>query len=165
MDLDDEKWLDDRPRRLVRSRTDKLIFGVCGGIGDYYRIEPIWVRLVFIFLSVTSAFVLGPILYIALAILMPKVETEEGPADLKKNIKELAHEVGHKAEQLRRDIDEPRLSRRRTVLGLGIIIVGIIAFFNEIFPNFWIGWKVLWPIIIMLIGLSFISDSRPGRRG
>ena len=33
------------PKRLYRSRTNKIIAGVCGGIGEYFNIDPIIVRI------------------------------------------------------------------------------------------------------------------------
>ncbi|HZD70817.1 MAG TPA: PspC domain-containing protein [Actinomycetes bacterium] len=38
----------DRPRRLYRSRSDRLIAGVCGGIAEYFGWDPTLVRLVFV---------------------------------------------------------------------------------------------------------------------
>ncbi len=55
--------------KLRRSRSDKLIGGVCGGIGEYFNVDPIIVRLVFIFfmfLSVTATSIIYVVLWIAL---------------------------------------------------------------------------------------------------
>ena len=35
-------------KRLYRSRVDSKIAGVCGGLGEYFDIDPVWVRLLFI---------------------------------------------------------------------------------------------------------------------
>lgn len=123
--------------KIYRSRTDRIVFGVCGGIAEYYQIESLWVRVIFIFLGITGA--IGFLLYLSLALLMPlapldsqgKEEQKQTPADL---------------------------SRRLNFLGLVIILIGIIAFFNALFPQFWLGWKIIWPVAIILIGLSFISE-------
>lgn len=37
-------------KRLYRSRTDRIIAGICGGLAQYFSIDPIWTRLVFILL-------------------------------------------------------------------------------------------------------------------
>ena len=56
-------------KRLCKSRTDKMIAGVCGGIANYLSCDPTIVRLI------TAALVLfvgsGLILYIIAAIVMP----------------------------------------------------------------------------------------------
>ena len=35
-------------KKLWRSRQDRKIAGVCGGLGDYFRLDPLWIRLLFI---------------------------------------------------------------------------------------------------------------------
>jgi phage shock protein C len=35
-------------QRLYRSRKDRLIAGICGGLATYYNIDPTWVRLFFV---------------------------------------------------------------------------------------------------------------------
>lgn len=36
------------PKKLYRSRTNKMIAGVCAGLADYFEIDPTWVRLLFV---------------------------------------------------------------------------------------------------------------------
>jgi len=57
-------------KKLYRSNTDKMIAGVCGGLGHYFGVDPTLVRLIFallVFFGVGS----GLVLYIILAIVMP----------------------------------------------------------------------------------------------
>lgn len=35
-------------KRLYRSRTDKMVGGVCGGIGEYFNVDPTIIRLLWI---------------------------------------------------------------------------------------------------------------------
>ena len=35
-------------KRLYRSRRDRMIAGVCGGLANYFGIDPTWVRLIFL---------------------------------------------------------------------------------------------------------------------
>jgi phage shock protein C len=37
-------------KRLYRSRKDRMIAGVCGGLANYFGIDPTWVRLLFVLL-------------------------------------------------------------------------------------------------------------------
>jgi len=37
-------------KKLYRSKTDKVIAGVCGGLGDYFEIDPVLVRLLWVLL-------------------------------------------------------------------------------------------------------------------
>jgi phage shock protein C len=64
--------------RLVRTRADKKIAGVCGGIGAYVQIDPVIVRLLFVMAGLASIGIML-ILYIVLAIVLP-LEPEQTPA-------------------------------------------------------------------------------------
>ncbi len=56
-------------RRLYRSRTQRMIGGVCGGLGEYFDIDPTIVRLLF----VVTALAGGPglLAYIIMLIVVP----------------------------------------------------------------------------------------------
>jgi len=41
-------------KRLTRSKKDRMLFGVCGGIGDYFDIDPVIIRIIFIILLFTG---------------------------------------------------------------------------------------------------------------
>ena len=58
-------------RRLQKSKN-RMILGVAGGIADYFRIDPVIVRVIFILLVFANG--LGVLLYILLALLLPKAE-------------------------------------------------------------------------------------------
>ncbi|MCH8568048.1 MAG: PspC domain-containing protein [Balneolales bacterium] len=57
--------------KLRKSTTDKVIFGVCGGLAEYFSFDPTIVRLIFV---ATAILAIGsPVLiYLVLAIAMPK---------------------------------------------------------------------------------------------
>ena len=59
-------------RQLFRSRSNRMIGGVCAGIGDFFGIDPTIVRLLFVF---TAIFGYGIILlvYLALFLVVPEV--------------------------------------------------------------------------------------------
>ncbi len=63
--------MNDTPnKRLYRSRTERQIAGVCGGLGNYLGIDPTVVRLLFI---LGLVFVGGTLLaYLVLAIVIPE---------------------------------------------------------------------------------------------
>ncbi len=59
-------------RRLKRSRTDRKIAGVCGGIAEYLDMDPTVIRAGYVLLSLISAAFPGLFVYIVLAVLMPE---------------------------------------------------------------------------------------------
>ncbi len=58
-------------RKLVRSRENKMICGVCGGIGEYLNIDPTLVRLLWAICSVASVG-MGLLVYFVAAVVMPE---------------------------------------------------------------------------------------------
>jgi phage shock protein PspC (stress-responsive transcriptional regulator) len=56
-------------KKLQRS-LDSKIFGVCGGLGEYFDIDPTIIRIIFLVALVT--FGSGLLLYLILALVMPK---------------------------------------------------------------------------------------------
>lgn len=58
-------------KRLVKSQTDRKIAGVCGGIAEYFNVDPTLVRVVWAVLSCVGG--AGLIAYIACAVIMPEV--------------------------------------------------------------------------------------------
>lgn len=59
----------DRP--LTRSRSDKMLLGVCGGIAKWLGWDPTLVRVGYVLISVCSAAFPGIFVYLVLAIVMP----------------------------------------------------------------------------------------------
>ncbi|MBS1612997.1 MAG: PspC domain-containing protein [Bacteroidetes bacterium] len=59
-------------KRLMKS-TDKKLFGVCGGLGEYFGIDPTIIRLLFI--AAFFGFGTGFLVYLVLAIVMPSPNT------------------------------------------------------------------------------------------
>jgi phage shock protein C len=57
-------------RQLTRSQTDRRIGGVCGGIAEYFDIDPTLVRIAFVAAALLSG--VGILLYIVLWIVLPK---------------------------------------------------------------------------------------------
>ncbi|MDO4453849.1 MAG: PspC domain-containing protein [Eubacteriales bacterium] len=56
------------PKRLYKSNTNKIICGVCGGIGEYFGIDPTLIRLALVLFSFTGSSIVA---YIVAAIIMP----------------------------------------------------------------------------------------------
>lgn len=59
-------------RRLYKSRTNRQISGVCGGIGEYFNIDPVIIRLLVVVFTLAGG--AGLIAYIIAAIIIPEPE-------------------------------------------------------------------------------------------
>ena len=59
-------------KRLYRSDSNKVFAGIFGGLGEYFEVDPVMLRLGFVFLVICTAFVPGIIAYILAAFIVPK---------------------------------------------------------------------------------------------
>ncbi|MBC8525300.1 MAG: PspC domain-containing protein [Candidatus Cloacimonetes bacterium] len=57
-------------KKLTLSKEDRVILGVCGGLAEYYEIDPILIRVIFVFMILSIGF--GILLYLLLALVIPK---------------------------------------------------------------------------------------------
>ncbi|WP_230207951.1 PspC domain-containing protein [Microlunatus sp. Gsoil 973] len=73
-----------RPRRLRRSRNDRWIGGVCGGIAEYLNMDPTLVRVAVVIIALVTAAVPVIAIYLLMMLLIPEAEPREpgsiGPA-------------------------------------------------------------------------------------
>ncbi|WP_124066712.1 PspC domain-containing protein [Clostridium sp. E02] len=56
-------------KKLYRSDSDKMLCGVCGGIGEYFDLDPTLIRLIWAVLGCTGS---GIIAYIIAAVIIPR---------------------------------------------------------------------------------------------
>ena len=62
----------EQPKRLYKSQDNKVLAGVLGGIGEYLNVDPVIIRVIYIFLTVMTAFMPGVFAYILIALVVPK---------------------------------------------------------------------------------------------
>jgi len=58
-------------KRLYRSEKNKMIAGICGGIGEYFDIDPTLVRIIYVIVSVFSIAFPGILVYLILWVIIP----------------------------------------------------------------------------------------------
>ena len=158
-------------QKLYRSRTDRMIWGVCGGLAKYFDIDPTIVRVVAVLLIFANGF--GLLAYLVLAIVVPiegsKVSTP------KEAIKENIEDIKATAEELRGDIQSAVSApegetkelnrsghRRRTFLGILLIVIGVLFLLGNLDLFSWWRWSIFWPSVIVAIGLLLIFTTRRG---
>ncbi len=57
-------------KKLTRSTSQKMLGGVCGGLGEYFNVDPVLVRLIFVILTLADG--AGLLVYGLLWVLMPE---------------------------------------------------------------------------------------------
>lgn len=95
--------------RLTRSPTESMIAGVCGGLGEYFSIDPVIVRLIFVLVTLTSG--LGLPVYVVLWIVMPKANSAAGRQSFQQSVEQFSQEAsrfgqefGQEAARLGREV-------------------------------------------------------------
>ena len=61
----------EEPRKLYRSRSQRMIAGVCGGLSDYFNIDATLVRVLFLLLAVFGG--TGLVIYIVMWVIVPDI--------------------------------------------------------------------------------------------
>ncbi|MEA3297439.1 MAG: PspC domain-containing protein [candidate division Zixibacteria bacterium] len=127
-------------KQLYRSETNKIVAGVCGGLGEYFDVDPVLVRIVTVLLIFsTGVAVLG---YIIAWIIVPKRELEAG-------VEPTPTPTGDS-------------SWRKYLPGLILMGIGIILLIHENW--YWFDWSEFWPVILILVGLMLIFSRGRNRK-
>ena len=142
-------------QRLSKSRDDRFLFGVAGGLAEYFDIDPVLVRVGWVLLTVATGGI-GLLVYIVMAIVTP-----DGRRQVSKSA------AGEDAvDDLSDSVDEPdryqRSSRRHTarnILAIGLIVVGAIILLNNLGVFGSIRWDIVWPVAIVVLGLTILIPS------
>ena len=69
----------DVSRPLRRSRTNRQVAGVVGGLAEYFRVDPTLLRVIYVVGSIVSAAFPGLLVYVLLWLLIPEAEDHAGP--------------------------------------------------------------------------------------
>lgn len=156
-------------KKLHRSRSDRMIWGVCGGLAEYFNIDPTIVRVIAVLLIFANG--IGILAYIILAIVVPLESSKAAePKDvIKENVEEmketasgLGHEIHSSFEKEQVTSEEAAKARRRgrNLLGIILIAVGIFFLLSSFDLFWWFRWSYLWPVILVAIGLLIIVGAR-----
>ncbi len=135
------------PKRLYRSRTNSVIAGVCGGLGEFLGIDPTLIRLLWIIAGFLGGS--GLLAYIVLAIVIP----EESPEHAQSKV--ISPGWGAGWQQGLNSVNVGLL------VGLALVVLGGILLLDSLnlIPAFvyrlWhLFWRLFWPL--MLIGLGLV---------
>jgi phage shock protein C len=124
-------------RRLHRSRTNRVLAGVCGGIAEHYGSDPTAVRLAALVIGLFTGIVPMVVLYIVAAIVVP--ESGASPGD--------------------RPTTNAVPGQATLVLGALLVVLGIAGFANA-----WlrIEWEQVWPLALIGLGaVMVVATLRP----
>ena len=115
------------PRVVRRRRGERMIAGVCGGIGRYLGVDPVLLRIAFIVLALANG--LGVIAYVVAWVAIP----EERPG------------------QPLAAAPEPRRETGRLVLGGSLVVLGLVLLVDRLAPNLD---ELFWPVAVVAVGVA-----------
>ncbi len=123
-------------RKLYRSEDNKVVGGVCGGVGDYLDIDPTLIRIVTVILFFATG--IGPVLlaYIVGLIIMPKRPLEAEPIP----------------------VDREYSSWHKYLPGMILIAIGTLFLMHEVW--WWFNFDAWWPLVLIIGGLYLIFRKR-----
>jgi len=161
-----------RRQRLRKSGKDKMIFGVAGGLAEYFDIDPVLVRVVFALLVFSTG--VGLIAYIVLAIVMPSetsVAAEQSDV-VRENVEEMRDDAARAGEwmgsALRREGGEggPAAgSGGRYLAGAVLVVVGGLLLAANFGWLGWFSWLKLWPLLVVAAGAIVLLGRARRREG
>jgi phage shock protein C len=115
-------------RRLYRSGTQRVLAGICGGLGEYFAVDPVWFRVGFVVLGLGGGS--GILIYLLMWLMVPPAPDDYAPAEAGRGSVTGA-----------------------AVVGVVFMIVGTIALVNTVAP--WLG-QYIWPVVFVLGGLALL---------
>lgn len=64
--------MNQEPKRLYRSKSNKVFAGICGGLGEYLNMDPVILRLIWLLVAIFTGLVPGLVAYILSVFIIPK---------------------------------------------------------------------------------------------
>ena len=126
--------------RLRKSSSDRVMFGVAGGLAEHLDIDSTLVRVAFVVLGFASG--IGLIAYIVLALVMPEAVEGAAPAEDSMAPREA----------------DTRTKRNRNLIGGLLVIIGVVFLLLQLEFLSWLRWSLIWPLIVIGAGVALIWD-------
>lgn len=145
-------------KKLYRSKSNKVIAGVCGGIAEYFIVDPTIVRIIFVVLGLITAPVFI-VAYIIALIIIPEGSNESFNSFRQDTDSQsdspFSEPSGAWKEPVRFDS-----GKRGLIVGTALVLLGIMFFVRQ-FIN-WFDFKYFMPILLVIIGFIIIFKGRRG---
>jgi phage shock protein PspC (stress-responsive transcriptional regulator) len=166
-------------KRLYRSTTDRVVFGVCGGVAEYFDTDPAVIRLLMVIFALMGG--TGVLFYLFAAIILQKKDDAEplrrrqaagasygsaGAETYSDEFSDAARAAGEGNADAFRATDPKRSqtsggkrsSSGAVIMGLVLIIIGVFYLINRFVPFFyWIDFRAVLAVVLVLLGIYFVA--------
>lgn len=140
-------------RRLYRSHKDKIIGGVAGGLGEYFEIDPVIVRIIFVAVAVAGGW--GILAYILCWIIIPV-----NPAHRPWTAQIPAAATASAPPGVPSAAPTPPSARKSgNTAGIVLVVLGVLLLGHNLIPRFDL-WEY-WPVILILAGVGLLAKAKP----
>ena len=136
------------PRQLRRSRRDRVLGGVCGGLAEYFGIDPVLLRIVAVALALSGG--AGFLLYLIAWIAMP--EEAPGEAPTRASTRPVYGSPETEASRAR------SRATAVTIAGAALVAAGALMLIHQVVP--WIDAALVWPLIVVGCGVAILTSGR-----
>ncbi len=141
-------------KKLYRSQKQKVFVGVCGGLGEYFDIDPVLIRLIFVIALLSGG--VGLVAYIVLWIAVPyNPNYARNIRNDSENGFQIIDEQNENTEIEENDPEKKQKTNR--ILGIFFIIFGGIVLLAELIPDF--GFTFASSIIFIAIGIFLLISN------
>jgi phage shock protein C len=155
-------------KKLTRSRTNRMIWGVCGGLAEYFKIDPVIIRIIAVLLILADG--IGLLAYIIMAIVVPLEGSKAAtPSEsMKENVEEIKDTANSLGEDIRSTFSHKETgehkpgspNRALTIAGIVIVVIGVLFLLTSFDIFSWFSWRYIWPLILVAIGLIIVFTAR-----
>jgi len=144
-------------KRVFRTNRNKMVAGVASGFAEYFEVDPVLVRIIFIILTLING--IGLLIYLILWLIVPLDEEKVYNTATINSSDNKADTVN--AENLPKDKydgnDKPTRTNFRFFAGLILILIGAAFLLENIFP--FLDFVDFFPVLLIVIGVSILLKS------
>lgn len=148
---DSEK--DTSSKKLYRSEKNKILAGVAVGLGEYFRIDPTLIRIIFVLMTVFGGS--GIIIYLILWLIMPSESSTSFISE--QTIRENMNDMKTRAQSVASDLRfGNKQNDSKFWWGGLILLVGLLFLFNNLGFFAYVDIGKLWPVLLIFLGISVL---------
>ncbi len=150
---------------LYRSESDRMLGGVCGGLGDYLGLDTTLVRLFFALLFFGSG--IGLLVYVALWIIMPNESAPQANQSFEENFKDSGQNFSARVqtvgEEFGKAVRTPH-PKAGVIIGIALMALGGVLFVENLNIHWlrWVSFDILWPVLLIIGGVVVIQRRTQG---